>query len=248
MEEYQQGNATLLIMFLFWWSCMLVSTLPSDTRFLVVTLHLSGVQDWTDTSEVSPVVSCTNDHSHCSGFWGWIEGCFKRKAMCQRLCRDLLSKLDIHLEFPDPVVWGCDLTITELATYFCCWRGNAWYWELGWGCTFCLCLASAVETQGIALPWLIPVFWRDFHSLPGWKVPPAPGLNSLSCSEKYFAEQTQQDRFVQGCFHLPVPLNACLAVIATTWWWLKGRIIRISCKHRVTILTAMWQQSFHFPA
>uniref|UniRef100_A0A803VCI2 Uncharacterized protein n=1 Tax=Ficedula albicollis TaxID=59894 RepID=A0A803VCI2_FICAL len=70
---------------------------------------------------------------------------------------------------------------------------------------FYLCLASAFETQGIALPWQIQVFWRDLHSLPGGEVPPAPGLNSLSCSEKYLAEQLWQDRLVQGCFHLPVP-------------------------------------------
>lgn len=53
----------------------------------------------------------------------------------------------------------------------------------------------------------------EIYTLPGWKVPPTSGLNCLSCSEKYFAEQPWQGRFVQGCFHLPVPLHACLAVV-----------------------------------
>lgn len=53
----------------------------------------------------------------------------------------------------------------------------------------------------------------EIFALSAWlESTPSPWAE-LSCSEKHVAEQPWQDRFVQGCFHLPVPLHACLAVI-----------------------------------
>lgn len=102
---------------------------------------------------------------------------------------------------------------------FCNVTAQAFIYSLGEVVLFCLCLASAFETPGgIALPWQIQAFCRDFHSLPGSKVLPALGLNSVSCSEKYFAQQPQQDRFLMAGLprdaHIFLCLlNACLTVV-----------------------------------
>lgn len=79
---------------------MLVCTLPPNTRSLVVTLYLSGVQNWTDTSAVSPVVTCTNVIVTVL-----VSGVELRGVSRGKQCaRDLLAKLDTRLQFPDPVI------------------------------------------------------------------------------------------------------------------------------------------------
>lgn len=115
---------------------------------------------------------------------------------------------------------------------FCNITGQTFIHSLDEVVLFCLCFASAFETLGTALPWQIQVFWRDLHSLPGGETPPAPGLNSLSCSAKIFCRAAMAR---QACPRM-VPsscASACMSGChsATAWWWLKGRIIRFSCKH-----------------
>lgn len=64
-----------------------------------------------------------------------------------------------------------------------------------------------------------------------------------ACCRAAMARQVCPGMLLSSC------ASACMfgCHSATAWWWLKWRTIGISCKHRVTTLIAMWQQSFRFP-